>query len=79
MQTTTFKKIISWKNVFRIMIYKHLKCDPYVSWELYMPVNVDKCILCPIAGVIFLTVPFIVEFNPHCLIIPFLGVAVAGE
>lgn len=30
-------------------------------------------------GVIFLTVPFIVESNPHCLLIPFLGLAAAGE
>lgn len=32
----TFQKLLLLANVFRIMIYKRLKCDPYVSWELYV-------------------------------------------
>lgn len=61
------------------MIYKHLKCDPYVSWELYIPITVDEDILCPVVGVIFLVVPFIVEASPHCLFILFLCLAAARE
>lgn len=65
---TTFSQIL-WENVFRIMIQRHLKCYPYVSWELYMPVSVHNYILCPVTGVIFLRVPFVVESSPHCLFI----------
>lgn len=57
-----FQKLFLLAVAFSVMIYKHLKCVPYISWDIYA-----KSLLINIFSflwLVFLLVPYTVALNP---------------